>query len=120
LNHRKTQPFYVPDGDKFNLTYHVEQRMAQRNISWDDIHFVLQYGQRFHKAGAIHIFLRSRDIPQEMRAKKRFSRLEGTTIVVSRDDLGSIITVHRNRRNGAKNLRCKRRNSRYSKHYEFH
>lgn len=120
MNHRKTQPFYIPDLDEFDLTYHVEQRMAQRNLDWDDVHFVLQHGQRFHKAGAIHIFLRARDIPDELRAQKCFSRLEGTAIVVSRDDWGSIITVYRNRQNGAKHIRTKRRNSRYSKHHYYH
>jgi len=90
--------------------------MAQRNLDWNDIHFVLQFGQRFHKAGVILIFLRARDIPVNLRAQKRFSRLQGTTIVVNRNDLGNIITVYRNRQNGARQIRIKRRNDRYSKH----
>lgn len=117
MNHRKTTPFYIPNWDHFYLTDHAEQRMAQRNLSWDDIHIVLMCGQRFHKAGAIFIYLRSRDIPDELQADNRFARLEGTTVVVSRDEMGQILTVYRNRQGGAGHIRRKKNRDHYPQQY---
>ncbi|MCZ7670688.1 MAG: DUF4258 domain-containing protein [Chloroflexi bacterium] len=58
-------------------TLHVQQRMAQRNISMDDLDFVLLYGEVFHRAGAVHVHLRRCDISE--RWYQQFGRLEGTT-----------------------------------------
>lgn len=118
MNHRETAPLYIPNQTNFHLTGHAEQRMAQRNLSWDDVHIVLMYGQRFHKAGAIFIYLRSRDIPDDLLPDDRFARLEGTTIVVSRDEPGQILTVYRNRQGGAGHIRRKKNRDRYPRYYQ--
>ena len=78
--------------------------MAQRNVSWHDVHFVLQFGQRYRKTGIIHVFLGARDIPQDLR--REYARLEGTTVLVNQDT-NSIITVYRNRESGANYIRRK-------------
>ncbi|MBK8905958.1 MAG: DUF4258 domain-containing protein [Anaerolineaceae bacterium] len=109
MNHRRTTPFLVPPSDFFTLSAHVRLRMAQRNLNWEDIHFVLQNGQRTRKAGVIHVFLGSRDIPPELR--KRYGRLEGTIILVSKNT-DTIITVYRNRQGGSGHIRRKAKEAR--------
>ena len=109
MNHRRTAPFFVPDYDYFDVTPHAARRMAQRNVSWEDIRFVLQYGQRTNKAGAIHVFLGTRDIPAGL--GKRYARLEGTTVLVCPMSMATIITVYRNRQDGASRIRRKPKRS---------
>lgn len=87
----------------YEPTQHAQKRMAQRNITLADIHFVFEHGQRFHRAGAIFFFLRGRDIPKEVRTE--LGRLEGTTVVLSREK-PRIITVYRNRQ-GLRQLKRK-------------
>lgn len=104
MNHRKSTPIFVPSAEFFDLTDHAELRMAQRNLSWHDIQFVLIYGQRYRKTGTIHVFLGGRDIPDELR--REYARLEGTTVLVNQDT-DTIITAYRNRDSGANYLRRK-------------
>jgi hypothetical protein len=85
-------------------THHLKQRMAQRNISPGDLDLVLQYGKEFHCAGAVHVHLRRRDIPA--RWQNEYARLEGTTIVLSRDETAGL-TVHRNRQSGPRRIKRK-------------
>lgn len=89
---------------KIHQTLHVQQRMAQRNISSEDLDFVLQYGESYHRAGALHVHLRRCDIPQRWR--QQFSRLEGTTAVLNREGT-AVITVHRNRQQGPRRIKKK-------------
>jgi hypothetical protein len=90
----------------WKATEHAGQRMAQRNLSFDDVHFVLRHGQKLHRAGVIIYFLRGRDIPAV--EWRRMSRLEGTVVVVSRDG-AAIVTVYRNRRRGLPHIKQKPR-----------
>lgn len=85
------------------LSNHALTRMAQRNLSTEDVEYVLQFGYRVRSGGALHYFLRHADIPQGDR--KRTQRLEGTTVLMDRNGQ-FIITVYRNRR-GLKVLRQK-------------
>ena len=89
-----------------NITQHARQRMAQRNVSMSDINCILAYGCYTHCAGAIQVHLRDKDIPVAQKAQKRWSRLQGTTVVLSRDE-SSIITVWRNRQKGFRHLQRK-------------
>ncbi|MFN8472511.1 MAG: DUF4258 domain-containing protein [Anaerolineae bacterium] len=92
------------------LTAHAVQRMAQRNLSQDDVQFVLRYGQQLHRAGALFVYLRGKDIPKPERRNTSISRLEGTAIVLSSD--GEIVaTVYRNRERGLSHIRRKSRNA---------
>ncbi len=94
-------------------TTHAELRMAQRNVSLEDIRLVLRYGKYFHRAGALIVYLRAKDIPTKRRHDKRVSQLEGTTVVLSRSD-PIILTVYRNREHGLRNIKHK---PRYSRNY---
>ena len=85
------------------LSNHAVTRMAQRNLSTEDVEYVIQFGCRVRSGGALHYFLRHDDIPTGDR--KRVQRLEGTTVLMDRSGQ-FIITVYRNRR-GLKVLRQK-------------
>ena len=85
------------------LSNHAATRMAQRNLSAEDVEYVIQFGCPVRSGGALHYFLRHDDIPKADR--KRAQRLEGTTILMDRSGQ-FIITVYRNRR-GLKVLRQK-------------
>jgi len=85
------------------LSNHAVTRMAQRNLSAEDVEYVLRFGCRVRSGGALHCFLRHDDIPKADR--KRAQRLEGTTVLMDRSGQ-SIITVYRNRQ-GLKEIRRK-------------
>jgi hypothetical protein len=85
------------------LSNHAVTRMAQRNLSAEDVEYVIQFGCRVWSGGALHYFLRYNDIPKVDR--KRVQRLEGTTVLMDRSGQ-YIITVYRNRR-GLKGIRQK-------------
>jgi len=85
------------------LSNHAVTRMAQRNLSAEDVEYVIQFGCRVRSGGALHYFLRYNDIPKSDR--KRVRRLEGTTVLMDRSGQ-YIITVYRNRR-GLKGIRQK-------------
>lgn len=85
------------------LSSHALMRMAQRNLSAEDVEYVLRHGCRVRSGGALHCFLRADDIPDADR--KEAERLEGTTVLLDRGGR-SIITVYRNRR-GLKDIRRK-------------
>jgi hypothetical protein len=88
-------------------TVHALSRQAQRNLSADDIQFVLAHGRRVHAAGALHVFLGGRDLPSDKALARRYGRLEGTVLVlhVSGDEF-VLVTAYRNRR-GLKAVRAK-------------
>ncbi|GAC1645729.1 MAG: hypothetical protein NVS4B8_17410 [Herpetosiphon sp.] len=92
---------------ELDTTWHCLQRQARRNVSSLDVEFVLRYGRRVRAAGALHVFLGRRDIPQDKETSSRFGHLEGTTLVM--DDTGVdvvLITTYRNRR-ALKKIRSK-------------
>ncbi|MCB8944808.1 MAG: DUF4258 domain-containing protein [Ardenticatenaceae bacterium] len=92
------------------ITPHASRRMAQRNVSAEDVDFILRYGQKLHRAGAIIFFLRQRDIPPDKQADKSCSRLEGTAVVTNRH-FSRILTVYRNRQSGLRHIKQKPRRS---------
>lgn len=77
-------------------TEHSKQRCAQRCIGEQGIAFVLKHGRKIHRTGITFYFLGHKNIPDDLRKDDRFSKLEGTTLLVSPD--GSLVTVYRNRR----------------------
>lgn len=88
-------------------TFHALSRQARRNLSNDDIGFVVAHGQYIHCAGALHIFLGQRDIPLHKEVSRRFGRLEGTVLVIDvHGEQPTLLTVYRNR-NGLKRIRAK-------------
>ncbi|MEB3330178.1 MAG: hypothetical protein VKQ33_13185 [Candidatus Sericytochromatia bacterium] len=69
-------------------------RMSQRAISAEAVELVLRYGRVFHCAGARHVFLAARDLPDDLRRQRE--RLEGITLVM--DPVWDvIITAYRNK-----------------------
>lgn len=90
-------------------TAHALNRRAQRNLSHDDIAFVLRYGRRYHCAGVLHVCLGRRDIPGDRELMRRYGRLEGTTLVLKPTCDGLVlVTAYRNRRS-FKHVRAKRK-----------
>ncbi len=85
---------------------HAKKRMAQRNLSLQDVHFVIKHGQELHRAGAVFFFLRKRDIPEKLQVDSTYTRLEGTVVVVSRHT-PLITTVYRNRKHGLGHIKRK-------------
>jgi hypothetical protein len=74
-------------------------RMAQRSISDADVEYVLQHGEKYHRAGAVHYFLGKRQILGADQKRDSVTRLEGTTVLLATDPgaADSVITVYRNR-----------------------
>ena len=90
-------------------TYHALQRQSRRNLSNDDIDFVVAHGRYIHCAGALHIFLGKRDIPADRETARRYSHLEGTVLILDATEAAPVlITAYRNRR-GLKDIRTKRK-----------
>ena len=79
------------------LSKHALERISQRNIDKNDIKFVLKFGTRIHNGGALFIFLRHKDIPDEFRIDDKFAKLEGTILVISKDG-EHLITAYKNKR----------------------
>ena len=88
------------------LNTHAIERAAQRNLSSEAIQYVITYGRRLHRAGAVFFYLRDCDIQDEDRKKSEFTRLVGTAVVLSRDQQ-TVLTVWRNRKNGLMHIRRK-------------
>jgi hypothetical protein len=73
--------------------------MAQRNVSLDDLEYVLEHGKRINTTGITVYILRKRDIPHDDRNKSEITRLEGTVILTGSTQDGNleIITAYRNK-----------------------
>lgn len=102
-----TTPFYHHLSHTLDVTHHAEHRQAQRNLSDRDIAYVLLYGQRFHKAGAVIVHLRAKDLPYADRADQRCQKLVGTTVVLTRTGRRRVLTAYRNRRSGLRHIKRK-------------
>jgi hypothetical protein len=92
--------------ESYFVTDHARLRMEQRNLSAEDIAFILQHGSCLHRAGAIFYFLRRCDIPDDKQALDKYARLEGGTVVTS-THAPVIVTIYRNRRQGLRNIKRK-------------
>lgn len=95
---------------------HAEWRMAQRNVSWTDLEFVLDHGEKIYRHGVIFFYLRRCDIPLGLR--KKYGRLEGATVVFN-GQTHEIITVYRShRQKGLRRVKSKpTRNFKSKWHY---
>ena len=89
-----------------DFSKHALVRAEQRNLSEEAIRYVMAHGEKSHKAGARIYFLRKKDIPPWDRADKRWSRLAGTAVVLTKDGR-RVITVWRNRHKGRSRIRRK-------------
>lgn len=89
---------------KYN--HHAARRIAQRNVSPQEIEYVIKKGERFHRAGAVFYYLRDCDLSEEDQKDDERTRLIGTAVVLSKDQ-NTVLTVWRNRRNGLSHIRRK-------------
>jgi hypothetical protein len=64
------------------LSTHAEIRAAQRNLSPEDITYIIQNGSRMHNAGAVFCQLRQKDIAPDTPGNHRHRQLAGTTVVM--------------------------------------
>jgi hypothetical protein len=85
----------------YTLTQHAQLRMSQRNVSREDVLFVLQHGMVEHRAGAALYFMGKRRIPSGI---AHAERLEGIAVLCRGNQ---VITVYRNRKRALKDHRRK-------------
>ncbi|MCB0210524.1 MAG: DUF4258 domain-containing protein [Anaerolineae bacterium] len=98
----------VPSVEKsMKFTRHARQRMDQRSLSVEEVVYVLLYGKRWHRTGAVMVHLRQKDIPLEDRNCEQWQKLVGTTVLLSLDNRSQIITTYRNRRTGLADIKHK-------------
>lgn len=77
------------------FTDHAVLRCSQRNITPEEVLYILHYGQKRHRTGVRYYRLRWCDVPREDRAKQRIAQLVGSSVLT--DGAGRvIITVRRN------------------------
>lgn len=93
------------------FTDHAAQRMIERNLKTTDVYYVCEHGTWTIKAGAIHIFLGMKNIPEEDRKNDRITRLVGTTVLLDSHDAMTVKTAYRNRESTKKD----RRKTKYDK-----
>lgn len=94
-----------------SFSQHAEKRCAQRNISRNDVLYVLQHGRRYWNAGTLMYFLGRRDIPAHDRADQRVRQLVGLCVhtrLVETDTL-LIVTLYHNEKTGLKDHRRKQK-----------
>lgn len=88
---------------EITLTQHAKLRMAQRNVTWAQLCFILEHGQRLYRAGVCLVYLRRKDIPLKLLTQNQFASLEGTAVVLNRQ--GTIaMTLWRNRAKGLRHI----------------
>ncbi len=94
------------------ISIHVLRRCAQRNVSLEELYYIIDNGRRIHSAGALFIDLRRCDLrPSPTVCRQRLEQLVGATVVL--DGHGMVVkTVYRNAE-AAKANRCKAK-------YDYH
>jgi hypothetical protein len=77
------------------LTLHARKRGRQRNLSEQELKYVIRYGRKLWRTGICFHFLAAKDIPAADRRSQWANRLVGTSVLVSQETR-SVITVYRN------------------------
>ena len=91
------------------ISIHAGRRLAQRNLSPEDVSYVFAHGRLYHTGKAVFVHLGLRDIPREHRRDDRLRRLEGTVLVLDPTTGQHLTTAYRNRRHGSRDIRRKRK-----------
>lgn len=89
------------------ISRHAKLRLAQRNLSIEDVEYVLAHGQAHQAASATIVHLGRRDIPFDHQRLSRLRRLEGTVLVLQGTHREHLVTVYRNRRRGSRDIKRK-------------
>ena len=90
-----------------SLSSHAVQRLAQRNLSASDVHYVYRHGRIHHTGKATFVHLGLRDIPPADLRDDRVRRLEGTVLVLDSSTGCHLTTAYRNRQRGSRDIRRK-------------
>ena len=93
------------------MSDHASRRLAQRNLTTDDVQYVYMHGRLHHRGKATFIHLGLRDIPAEDRREDRYRRLEGTVLVLDPATGCHLTTAYRNRQRGSRDIRRKLKRS---------
>jgi hypothetical protein len=91
------------------LSEHAIQRSAQRNVSFEEIAFIIEHGRLMRNAGVSFRQLREKDWPDNLPTNHCYRRLIGTTIVLCKCGL-FVVTLYRE----AEAFRKDRRKTRYN------
>ena len=94
-----------------SVSAHASRRLAQRNLTADDVHYVYTHGRVHHTGKATFVHLGLRDIPEEDRRDNRLRRLEGTILVLDPTTGCHLTTAYRNRQRGSRDIRRKLKRS---------
>lgn len=90
-----------------SISIHAGRRLAQRNLSQEDVHYVFSHGRLHHVGKALFVHLGLRDIPSDHRRQDRLRRLEGTILVLDPTTGQHLTTAYRNRRSGSRDIKRK-------------
>ena len=90
-----------------SVSTHATRRLAQRNLTYLDIEYVLSHGRRIRNGKALFICLGRRDIPTDDLRESRWARLEGTVLVLDPLTGSHLTTAYRNRRYGIRDVKRK-------------
>jgi hypothetical protein len=94
-----------------SISGHAQVRLAQRNLSASDVDYVFEHGRRVRNGKAVFVHLGRRDIPADDLRLTRFSRLEGTVLVLDAYTGCHLTTAYRNRRTGIRDIKRKLKRS---------
>jgi hypothetical protein len=89
------------------VSQHAGRRLAQRNLTFDDVRYVFTHGRLHHRGKALFIHLGRRDIPRDDLRSDRLRRLEGTVLVLDPRTGEHLTTAYRNRRTGSRDIKRK-------------
>ena len=90
-----------------SLSSHAVRRLAQRNLSANDVHYVYSHGRMHHAGKETFVHLGLRDIPAADLRNDRVRRLEGTVLVLDPATGCHLTTAYRNRQRGSRDIRRK-------------
>jgi Domain of unknown function (DUF4258) len=91
----------------FAISNHADRRLAQRNLSFDDVRYVFAHGRVHHAGKAMFVHLGLRDIPADDLRDDHIRRLEGTVLVLDPATGQYLTTAYRNRRKGSRDIKRK-------------
>ena len=89
------------------ISQHAGRRLAQRNLTFDDVSYVFAHGRLHHRGKALFVHLGRRDIPTADLRTDRYRRLEGTVLVLDPTTGQVLTTAYRNRRTGSRDIKRK-------------
>jgi hypothetical protein len=89
------------------ISQHAGRRLAQRNLTFDDVRYVFSHGRLHHRGKALFVHLGRRDIPAADLRTDQYRRLEGTVLVLDPTTGQVLTTAYRNRRTGSRDIKRK-------------